>query len=66
MGPCQLCDAQGWVILNGVALCPDHFDDGFALTMRGLAIEVGCDPDMAERMGGQMLTDLARQRDDGP
>ncbi len=30
-----------WVLLNGAALCPDHFDDGFALTMCGMAIEKG-------------------------
>ena len=63
MEPCQLCEAPGWVVLNGVALCPDHFDDGFALTMRGLAIEKGCDPDVAEHAGARMLADLRSRRD---
>jgi hypothetical protein len=61
---CALCEAPGFIILNGTALCPDHLDDGFALTMRGLAVEVGCDPDMAERVGGEMLDEL-RERADG-
>jgi hypothetical protein len=63
-GQCELCETPGIVSVNGSWFCLDHIDDGFRLTLRGLAAVHGADPDRTEAIGTEMLHELLLDQDD--
>lgn len=62
--PCAVCGDPPAVMINGTSYCAGHVDDGFALTLRGIAVLRGFADDAVDELEARAADMFGRLTDE--